>query len=188
MAAVRGALTGYGWPVLTGSFTGPYPRLRKFAIPGTHRTVNLRDGVTGFLLVHFACRWDRQIHQIDMPGETPDEWGWASRPVRGQTFIISEHAGGKALDLDATLHPRGVPVLRTFKPVQVAKVHYLLRKYDGALGWGGDYRRTPDGMHVEIAWGVPIGHVQKVAMGLINSPIGIEIIKANPGLRKVILS
>jgi hypothetical protein len=194
MAAVSGRLTGYGGQVLDGRFDGPQPRLRKFVIPDTARTINLRDGSVGFILIHFALWWHEVVHRLDLG--TWDEWGWASRPVRGQSVVISEHAGGRAEDLDATQHPRGVAILRTFKKWQIAKIHarlLLYRVWSGkklvrVLDWGGDYRHTVDGMHVEIAPGVTIAMAERLAGFLMKTPRGKRILAANPGLREVIES
>lgn len=193
--ADTGKRTGYGGQVLDGRVGyGPFPRLRTFHIPGVHRTINLRDGSIGFVLIHFALWWHERIHPLDVG--VWDEWGWAPRPVRGSTTVISEHAGGRAEDLDATLHPRGVPLLRTFKAVTIAKIRtrllfYRLRvgtKYVRILGWGGDYHRTVDGMHLEIAYGVPLSQVEALARRLMKTPRGKRVLAANPGLEKVILS
>lgn len=193
MIASPHRFTGYGRPVLTSRTDGPMPRLRWFVIPGTKRRILLRDGAVGFNLVHFAVWWDRHMHRLDKPGETPDEWGYADRAVRDSTTTVSEHAGGAAEDLDATLHPRGVPILRTFTKYQVFRIRRRLRLYrapngEAVLGWGGNYTRTVDGMHVEWANGTTLAQAERVARRLMDSPVGVEILKANPGLRKVILS
>lgn len=191
--STTGAHTGYGRPVLEAETGGPLPRLRRFTIPGAERTVILRDGAVGFLLVDMATWWHRRIHPLNAHGEQADEWGWAPRPVRGTTSVWSEHAGGAAIDLDATLHPRGVPILRTFKPYQVARIHRRLRHYrapngERVLGWGGDYSRTVDGMHVEWSQGTTLAQAERVARHLFDTPIGSAVLAANPGLRKVIES
>lgn len=195
MSAEAGRFTGYGGQVLDGRFDGPFPRLRKFVIPGADRTINLRDGSMGFILVHFALWWHEVVHALNAPGQVWDEWGWAPRLVRGSSSVISEHAGGRAADLDATLHPRGVS-LRTFKRWQVVKIHARLlfyrvwvgKKLARVLSWGGDYQHTVDGMHIEIAPGVSIAMAERLAAFLMRTPRGKRILAANPGLREVILS
>ena len=186
MGAVKDARTGYGWPVLTSSTKGSPPRLRKFVLPGTNRHLLLRDGSVGFLLCHFALWWHDRISRLD--GGTWDEWGWASRPVREQNDVMSEHAGGCAADLDATQYPRGVSIWRVMSKGQIVAIRLRLKFYGGALGWGGDYNRTPDGMHIEIAKGTDLAKCERVARRLLNTPRGRKILKANPGLREVILS
>ena len=91
-----------GFPVLaTNHTTGPLPRLRKWVIPGANRHVYLRDGSVGFLLVHFALWFHETISRLDQG--VWDEWGWAVRNVRGSSTVISNHASGTAVDLNATL-------------------------------------------------------------------------------------
>jgi hypothetical protein len=175
-----------GWPLLGPATTGELPRLRKIVAPGTDRHFLVRDGSAGFLLVHFALWWDARISRLR--GGVWDEWGYSPRTVRGSTTIMSNHASGTAVDLDATQFPRGIPIALRFKPAQVALIRRRLRLYGGALDWGGDFRRTPDGMHVEISPDANLAAVERVARRLLDTPRGKAILKANPGLRGVILS
>lgn len=176
-----------GWPVIVANNpTGPHPRLRKWIVPGTNRHLFLRDGSVGFLIVHFALWWHRWVSPLD--GGVWDEWGWAVRPVRGQTSGYSNHASGTAADLDATQYPRGVRILAVFKALTIRRIRLRLRLYGGVLGWGGNYRTTPDGMHVEATVGSNIAQAERVARRLMLTPRGRRILAANPGARAVILS
>lgn len=170
-----------GWPVLqSGS-----KQLRTFEIPTAGgRHLVLQHGSAGFLLVHMAVYWDRNIERLDLG--IWDEWGHAVRAVRGQSSGYSNHAGGTAEDLNATRHPRGVATRHTFTNRQIDQIHRRLKMYDGCLRWGGDYHNVPDGMHLEIDKG--LAQVEKTARRLMRTKIGIEVLEANPGLRKVILS
>lgn len=174
-----------GYPVLFDSRTdGPLPRLRKFEIPGASgRHLILRDGSTGFLLCHMALWFHESIEALDMG--TWDEWGYAVRPVRGQTSGYSNHASGTAMDLNATRHPMGVDVDATFSEEEIDAVIKRLGKYESCLVWGGRWSR-PDGMHFEIAQ--PLRKVERIARKLSSSPRGVRIMEANPGLRKVVFS
>lgn len=183
-----GRFTGYGRPVLTKDTDGPLPRLRLWVIPGAGRHLLLRDGAVGFLLIHLATWWHRYFHRLDAPHEVWDEWGHADRPVRGTTDVWSEHAGGVAEDLDATRHPRGVPILRTFTYLATVRIRRRLRMYHGVLEWGGNFKRTPDGMHFEWARGVPLAEAERQARRLFGTKIGQDILRANPGARQVIES
>lgn len=191
MGVFSGRHTGYGRPVLTATTTGPLPRLRVWRIPGCDRTLTLRDGSVGFLLIHFALWWHETINPLDKGAW--DEWGYAVRPTRTNSAVTSEHAGGGAADLDATQHPQGVPILRTFKRWQIRRIRKRLKVYTThrgvmVLGWGGDYKRTPDGMHVEWAKGAGLVDAEEVARRLIDTGRGRRILAANPGARDVILS
>lgn len=175
-----------GYPVIESARTsGAHPRLRTFKIPGVNRTLNLRDGSVGFLLVHFALWWHETIHRLDQG--TWDEWGWNVRPVRGQTSGYSNHAAGCAEDLDATLHPRGVSIWKTFTVKQIVQIHARLVFFRGCLRWGGDYQHSPqDGMHIEVVRSM--AGVEANARRLMKTPRGKRILAANPGLKEVINS
>lgn len=179
------ATTVNGWTVLTSNrTTGSLPRLRKWIIPGTGRHLFLRDGSAGFLLVHLALWFHERVERLDLG--VWDEWGWAVRPIRGQTTGFSNHAGGVAADLNATRHPIGVPTARTFTDKQRAAIRRRLRLYRGLVVWGGGWSR-PDAMHFELGR-VSLGRVERVARVLMRSPRGRRILAANPGARQVIQS
>jgi len=182
-----------GWPVLTSRTTGPLPRLRRFVLPlhdagegaNPGRHLLLRDGSAGFLLAHAAVWWDDKVERLDLG--VWDEWGWAYRPIRGGT-VPSNHSSGTAADLNATRHPLGVPVHATFTPAQVARIRRRMRvTYRGLVTWGGMWSR-PDGMHLEISAGATLGQVEARARALMKTPRGRQVLRANPGLRKVIQS
>lgn len=188
------ATTANGWPVIFDNrTTGPQPRLRKWMVPAGNglrsgeRYFYLRDGAIGFVLMHFILWFHETIERLD---ETAiwDEWGWAVRPIRGQSSGYSNHAGGAAADVNATLHPRGVAVAKTFSSAEIKKIRVWVasKKYLGVLRWGGDWS-TPDGMHIEIAPVRP-RRVKRVARMLMKTSRGKRILDANPYAKKVILS
>lgn len=162
------------------------PGLRKYDIPGCDRHLVLVDGSRGFLLIHNATYIDRFVERLDRTGTVWDEWGHAVRMVRGQSSGYSNHASGTACDLNATRHPLGVPTRATWTDHQINQIHRRLNMYDGCIRWGGDYQNRPDAMHWEI--NKSLGECEKVARRLMRTKIGKEVLEANPGLRKVILS
>lgn len=181
------ALTVNGQKVIAaGDYSGPGPHLRKWKIPGTDRHLVLRDGAMGFLLVHVAVWFDQEIERLDRRGQPWDEWGHAVRPVRGQTSGYSQHAGGVAEDLNATLHPRGVSIHKTFTNKQIRKIRRRMKLYNGAIRWGGEWS-VPDGMHFEIA-PVSSKKCDRIARLLLLTPRGRRITRANPGSKKAIKS
>lgn len=181
------ATTANGHTVIMDTTTdGPLPRLRKWYIPGTGRHLLLRDGAMGFILVHVALWFHEAIERLNLSGQPWDEWGHAVRPVRGQTAGYSNHAGGVAEDLNATLHPRGVPATRTFTPKQIKAIERRMRFYLGLVIWGGKWR-TPDGMHFEIA-PTSLKRCEQLARVLMKTPRGRRILEANPGAKGVIQS
>ncbi len=174
-----------GYPVFFSTTQRPGgARMRKWDIPGSNRTFWLRDGSTGFLLLHTALWWDETINPLDAQS-TWDEWAWPVRPVRGQSSGYSNHASGTAIDLDATRHPIGVSIYRNLRSTQVAAIRTRMLFYRGCVKWGGDWSR-PDGMHFEIAKN--LSTCEKTARSLLNTSRGKRILDANPGARAYILS
>ena len=112
---------------------------------GNKREIRLRKGSTGWLLKHMADWFDKNIEDIDA-GKT-DDWGYAARPIRGSK-VVSNHASGTAMDLNATKHPMGRR--NTFSNAQEAKIRAQLKRYEGCIRWGGDYSGRADEMHFEI--------------------------------------
>jgi hypothetical protein len=159
--------------------------LRKTIIPDTDRHFYYRDGSCAFCLAHMTLWWHEEIEPIDKE-KLWDDWGWAVRPVRGQTSGYSNHSSGTAGDVNAVQHPRGVSTIKTFTIAQIKKIRARLHFYDEVIRWGGDYQTTPDGMHLEINEELDL--VEKKARELLDSPRGKRILEANPGLKQVILS
>jgi len=171
------ALSQNGWRALT-----PTSRLlHSWVIPGDGTKLRLRNGSAGFLLVHLATRFDKRVEDLTEP--VLDDWGYAYRPIRG-CVALSNHASGTAMDLNATDHPLGVK--DTFTPEQEQMIHKILRKYNGCIRWGGNYKGRVDEMHFEI--NKPMADCERVARRLLKSQRGREILKVNPGQRRVILS
>lgn len=120
--------------------------IETITIPGTDRKVALRRGAPGQLLAHWAGWFDKHIESVD--GGQLDDWGYAVRPIRGSRTGLSNHASGTALDLNAPRHPLGKR--GTFTAQQTAAIRAELKRYGGAIRWGGDYENRADEMHFEI--------------------------------------
>lgn len=116
-------------------------------IPGTTVRVAVRDGPAGDLLLYAAARWDREVEDID---QGADDWGYASRLIRGSSTTLSNHASGTAIDLNATRHPLGQDPSLSFTAEQRTAIRHILADCRGALRWGGDFRGRKDGMHLEV--------------------------------------
>lgn len=179
-----------GYPVLN-----PGSRLlHTWTVPARngHLRVTLRNGSTGFLLVHNMMRTSELIEDLTLaPVGRPhaavvvDDWGHAVRPVRGQNTGYSNHAGGTATDDNATRH--GLGRIHTYTPEEERQIRHDLRHvYAGTIRWGGDYHGRKDEMHREIIATLP--HCEEQARALADSPRGKLILAANPGQRKVIFS
>jgi hypothetical protein len=104
----------------------------------------------------FITRWDAEVESVTKDDPELDDWSYAFRAVRGQTSGYSNHASATAWDVNATQHPRGVALAKTFTSAQIATVHRIrsaITDYSGrpVFRWGGDYVNSLiDGMHIEI--------------------------------------
>ena len=168
-----------GWSAISSSDS---PLLIDWKIPTKQgvRSVPLRRGSAGFLLCHYAMWYSDAIEPI-IAG-IYDDWGWAYRDVRGYD-VLSNHASGTALDLNATQHPLGT---HTLSAGDKALIQKRMKFYSGTLRHGAFYNGRPDEMHVEIDKG--LARVEKKARRLSESPRGKRLLAANPGQLKVIWS
>lgn len=104
----------------------------------------------------FITRWDADVESVTKDDPELDDWSYAFRAVRGQTSGYSNHASATAWDVNATQHPRGVALAKTFTAAQIATVHRIRSAITDDSGrpvfrWGGDYVNSLiDGMHIEI--------------------------------------
>lgn len=128
-------LNGFSWG--DESATGVY------RIPGTERSIRVRKEIAP-LLIGFAAEFHARVEKID--AGILDDWGYAARPVRGSTSVLSMHGAGLAIDLNATRHVLGQR--GTFNAGQVATIRALAAKY--GLRWGGDFKLRADEMHYEV--------------------------------------
>ena len=172
-----------GWLVLDKTVGGKQPTLRDWHIPNVDRDIPLRDGSAGFLLIHMATWFDRNIERIDIGF---DDWGWSPRKIAG-TDQWSNHASGTAMDLNSNQHPQGSPALATFSSLEVTGIRRRLGMYRDCLRWGGDYRTVVDSMHFEINQGLSavVARAQYLCK---HGTIGRQILAANPGAKGVIFS
>lgn len=132
----EGATPQHSWDPIS---EGTDPRLVSF--PWV--TGQVRDGDVYTVLSHFAERFDAEVEPIDLDSS----WGWDYRPVRGHDDVLSNHASGTAIDLNAPAHPLGSA--GTFSEEQLSRLRELLDEVAPVLAWGGDFER-PDEMHFEI--------------------------------------
>lgn len=134
---------GYSVPLTTVSRA---KTIHYYALPGGH--VGLRQGDAALILLYVANRFHREVQALQWPGV----WGFAVRPIRGQTSGYSNHASGTAMDLNAPHHPRqSYDRYRGFTDHQVHTIHSILAATGHTVRWGGDYQSRPyDPMHFEI--------------------------------------
>ena len=130
-----------GWPASADPDEIDIIRRR---VPGTDLKLRVAKPVAPLLLA-FAADFHKQVEQINEGAL--DDWGYCYRKIRCSNTVISNHASGTAIDLNATQHPFGAE--NTFTKEQSNTIRRLCRKY--GLRWGGDYSNRKDEMHVEIA-------------------------------------
>lgn len=124
-----------GWPV-----GGAIP----FSVAGVSFPGGLRGGDVGGIFDHVLNRFHHEVENLH-PGWC---WGYAYRPVRGQTSGLSNHSSGTAVDVNAPNHPLGKR--GTFNAAQVRAIRAILAEVTPAIRWGGDYTGRVDEMHFEI--------------------------------------
>jgi hypothetical protein len=116
-------------------------------VPGTTRKLTVRKGPAGDLLLWVASQFDKLVEDIEQG--ILDDWGYAERPIRGGT-VLSNHASGTAIDLNATSHPLATDPPANFSNAKIGAIHSIIGRTNGCVRWGGDYTGRKDGMHFEI--------------------------------------
>ena len=141
MAIIRELTSPNGW---AASEDRKALGIETFTVPGTKIRFACAKAVAP-ILVSFAKDFHDLVEAID-EGQL-DDWGYAFRQTRGSDRVLSNHASGTAIDLNAIKHPLGKP--NTFNKDQRNTINLLITKY--GLTWGGNYKRRKDDMHFEIA-------------------------------------
>ena len=129
-----------GWPA---SSNPKSIDVESFLVPNTKLKLRVCKKVAP-ILINFAAEFNELVENLE--GKQLDDWGYAWRNVRGSTDMLSNHASGTAIDLNANKHP--LAHKGTFKPKQVEAILELIDKYH--IGWGGLWKRRVDEMHFEI--------------------------------------
>lgn len=148
-------------------------------VPGTEVHLTVRKDAPGQLLLACAALYDKWVEDIDVSQAfgTPDDWGYAERPIRGGGDL-SNHASGTAIDLNATRHPLGTDPGRNYSAAQIAAIHKIVGLTGGVVRWGGDYIGRKDGMHLEINDGMDMADCER-ALAAIN-PVVAQVLGENP--------
>lgn len=135
-----GLKSSNGWPA---SKDAAEIGIKSYPVPGTSIKIRLAEKVAP-LLIALAADWHKLVEPID--AGTLDTWGYAFRPIRGQTETLSNHSSGTAVDFSANAHPLGQR--NTFNNEQEVIIRQIVAKY--GCKWGGDYKNRADEMHVDI--------------------------------------
>lgn len=120
----------------------------------------VRSGPVAAVLGYVAREFDRRVERL-LSGWC---WGYNYRPVIGGT-VLSNHASGTAIDVNAPHHPLGA--VGTFSQAQVDEIHQILNETGGVVRWGGDYTGRRDEMHLEI-----VGTLAQVLSAAITLEVG----------------
>lgn len=164
------AVSQNGYSVLDSDEVEEYP------IAGTNGiTLSLRPGAAGYVLAHFATRFNNEVERLGVSST----WGYNKRQIEGSSRW-SNHASATAVDLNATQHPYGSR--GTFSSTELSKLRDVLRDYDGAIRWGGDYTYTKDEMHFEID--KPYTEVYNLAAALRREKV-VYMRRLKPGKRNL---
>lgn len=132
-----------GWPASPGLKTRVIEPIK-----GCRLRVADNDNVAD-IFTYLVQQFHFRVDDVTKP-HPADDWGFYFRPNRNDPNSLSNHSSGTAIDLDATEHPNGVSVMKTYTSRQISEIHKILRELDGVVRWGGDYTHTVDGMHFEI--------------------------------------
>jgi hypothetical protein len=117
--------------------------VKSYPVKGTKIKLRLAKRAAP-LLVAFAEEFHALVEPIDEG--SLDDWGFAYRPIRGQTTGLSNHSSGTAIDLNSKIHILGKR--NTFTAAQREVLDGLCKKYK--LRGGYTYKNRPDDMHFEI--------------------------------------
>jgi hypothetical protein len=158
-----------GWPVLDR-----VEDTRLWDLPGVDRHVRLAAGAAGFVLIHWSLWFHEEIEPLDKG--VWDEWGWAVRDI-AESFDISNHASGTAVDLNATKHPLGTDERASFPLADIARINRRLATMDRVIRWGGNYDGRQDPMHFELDGNRRA--VRRLAATLRDTDRGRRIMRAN---------
>ena len=140
MAKIIELTSPNGWPA---SEDRKSIGIKSFDVTGLNIKIACAERVAP-ILIAFCQEFHNHVEPINQ-GQV-DDWGYAFRQQRGSNKILSNHASGTAIDLNAIKHPLGKS--NTFNQDQSNIIKLLITKY--GLAWGGNWKRK-DEMHFEIA-------------------------------------
>lgn len=133
--------------------------IHRYLIPKSNGvTLTMRQGVA-VILANVASDFNKNVQVLKE--KQLDDWGYAYRTVRGSN-VMSNHASGTAIDLNATNFPMGV---RRMSYRQRRDCRRIVSKYR-VITWGGEWTTRPDEMHFEISRGVTLEDIREISKKL----------------------
>lgn len=119
--------------------------VHNYIIPGANQHIAVCDDAAPVLIAFLAEL--NLITPINAPGTVFDDWGYGVGDNRGIDAMLSNHASGTAVDINATKHIQG-GTKSGYTPQQEKQINALCNKYQ--LRWGFNYHSNKDPMHFEI--------------------------------------
>lgn len=126
-----------GWPVIPTSTDSRLAIIPKVA-------GRVLKGDVEYIFRDLVDQFDKYVEDVDLG---KDDWGYSLRDVT-EGSGPSTHATGTAIDLNAIRHPFRRKA--TFTAAQLKNLEKVLKRYNGAIVWGGSWARA-DEMHFEIS-------------------------------------
>lgn len=120
--------------------------VKNFLIDGANQHFAMAEGAAP-VLAAFAKEFNTSVVPINAPGTVFDDWGYGCSDSRGIDAMLSNHASGTAIDINATKHIQG-SVVSGYTLTQQVTINTLCHKY--GLRWGFNYHQNKDPMHFEI--------------------------------------
>lgn len=131
-----------GWPA------SPDPEAigidQAFNVGGVWFPGGVRGGDVALVLGHVAAGIHATVERL-VKGWC---WGYEFRQNVNNPSVLSNHASGTAIDVNAPSHPNGKG--GTFTPAQVVQIRKIIAEAGNVVAWGHDWHGTVDEMHFEI--------------------------------------
>ena len=143
-----------GWPVVDQSAIVP------LIVAGVSFPGGVLGGDVRTVMYDFAL-W---YHNTIEPLISGDCWGYEVRADTNDPNLISCHASGTAIDLNAPNHPNGGSQYAGFTVGQVNAINQKIADV-GCLYWGANFTGTHDPMHVEIQGDAAAVHEAALRVG-----------------------
>jgi peptidoglycan hydrolase-like protein with peptidoglycan-binding domain len=115
-----------------------------FAPAGVRFPGGVVAGPVSVVLGHVATSIHLQAEKL-VPGWC---WGYEYRLNLNDPSVLSVHAAGCAVDINAPVHGNGA--YDTWSTSQVTVIRRVLNEVSGVVAWGRDWRGVKDEMHFEI--------------------------------------
>lgn len=115
------------------------------AEPSDLGTVKTKSGKTAKVAKEFVSAFQGFVNDLEATGyQIRSIGGYDRRPNVNNPSVMSYHASGAAIDINPDTNPNG-----SRKTDMPPNIREIAAKW--GLGWGGDFKTTPDPMHFSAA-------------------------------------